>query len=187
MREEDLAELLGNLLDNASKWAATAVSVSVAVNDAVTISVEDDGPGAPEALMNWLGQRGLRLDQKVPGTGQGLAIAMDIAKAYGGSLTFEPVTPRLQGLRGLSQRGRGRPKPHSHSQRGRRMIMSGRFLRRALILWALAALSAGLLASLQGLDAPASWIWAAGTVPVIAALGVSITRATLSPAAWELT
>ena len=56
------------------------------------------------------------------------------------------------------------------------MIMSGRFLRRALILWALAALSAGLLASLQGLDAPASWIWAAGTVPVIAALGVSITR-----------
>ena len=41
----------------------------VAVNDAVTISVEDDGPGAPEALMNWLGQRGLRLDQKVPGTG----------------------------------------------------------------------------------------------------------------------
>ncbi len=93
VREEDLAELLGNLLDNASKWAATAVSVAVAVNDAVTISVEDDGPGAPEALMNWLGQRGLRLDQKVPGTGQGLAIAMDIAKAYGGTLTFEPVKP----------------------------------------------------------------------------------------------
>jgi signal transduction histidine kinase len=93
VREEDLAELLGNLLDNASKWAATAVSVGVAVNDAVTISVEDDGPGAPEALMNWLGQRGLRLDQKVPGTGQGLAIAMDIAKAYGGTLTFESVKP----------------------------------------------------------------------------------------------
>jgi hypothetical protein len=42
---------------------------------------------------------------------------------------------------------------------GRRMIMSGRFLRRALILWALAALAAGFLASLQGLDAAASWIW----------------------------
>ena len=93
VREEDLAELLGNLLDNACKWAATAISLSVAVNDAVTISVEDDGPGAPEALMNWLGQRGLRLDQKVPGTGQGLAIAMDIAKAYGGTLTFETVKP----------------------------------------------------------------------------------------------
>ncbi len=93
VREEDLAELLGNLLDNASKWATTAVSVSVVVNGAVTISVEDDGPGAPEALMHWLGQRGLRLDQKVPGTGQGLAIAMDIAKAYGGALTFEAVKP----------------------------------------------------------------------------------------------
>jgi signal transduction histidine kinase len=93
VREEDLAELLGNLLDNACKWAATTVSVAVAVNDAVTISVEDDGPGAPEALMTWLGQRGLRLDQKVPGTGQGLAIAMDIAKAYAGSLTFETVKP----------------------------------------------------------------------------------------------
>ena len=54
------------------------------------------------------------------------------------------------------------------------MIISGRFLRRALILWAIAALSAGLLASLQGLDAAASWIWAAGTVPVIVALGVSM-------------
>jgi heavy metal translocating P-type ATPase len=56
------------------------------------------------------------------------------------------------------------------------MIMSERFLRRALILWALVALAAGLLASLQGFDAGASWIWAAGTVPVIVALGVSIAR-----------
>ena len=93
MHEEDLAELLGNLLDNACKWAATSVSVAAAVNGAVTLSVEDDGPGAPEALMHWLGQRGLRLDQKVPGTGQGLAIAMDIVKAYGGTLTFETVKP----------------------------------------------------------------------------------------------
>ena len=93
MREEDLAELLGNLLENACKWAATSVSVAAAVNGAVTISVEDDGPGAPEALMHWLGQRGLRLDQKVPGTGQGLAIAMDIVKAYGGTMTFETVKP----------------------------------------------------------------------------------------------
>ena len=88
-----MVELLGNLLDNACKWAATSVSVAAAVNGAVTLSVEDDGPGAPEALMHWLGQRGLRLDQKVPGTGQGLAIAMDIVKAYGGSLTFETVKP----------------------------------------------------------------------------------------------
>ncbi len=56
------------------------------------------------------------------------------------------------------------------------MKMSERLLRRALILWALAALAAGLLASLRDLDAAASWIWAAGTAPVIAALGVSIAR-----------
>ena len=67
VREEDLAELLGNLLDNACKWAAHMSPVAAAVNgDAVTISVEDDGPGAPEALLHWLGQRGLRLDQKFP-------------------------------------------------------------------------------------------------------------------------
>ena len=56
------------------------------------------------------------------------------------------------------------------------MKMSERVLRRALILWALAALAAGLLASLRDLDAAASWIWAAGTAPVIAALGISIAR-----------
>jgi cation transport ATPase len=56
------------------------------------------------------------------------------------------------------------------------MMTSERLLRRALILWALAALAAGLLASLQGLDTTASWIWAAGTAPVIAALGISIAR-----------
>ena len=56
------------------------------------------------------------------------------------------------------------------------MKMSERLLRRALILWALAALAAGLLASLNGLDATASGMWAAGTAPVIAALGISIAR-----------
>ena len=56
------------------------------------------------------------------------------------------------------------------------MMMSEQFLRRALMLWALASLTAGLLASLKGLDAIASLIWAAGTAPVIGALGVSIAR-----------
>ena len=93
VREDDLAELLGNLLDNACKWAAECITVAADGGDAVTISVEDDGAGAPEPLLHRLGQRGLRLDQQVPGTGQGLAIAVDIAKAYGGSLTFESVKP----------------------------------------------------------------------------------------------
>ena len=56
------------------------------------------------------------------------------------------------------------------------MILSERFIRGVLIVWALAALAIGLMALLLDLDVAASWIWAAGTVPVIAALGVSITR-----------
>ena len=45
VREDDLAELLGNLLDNACKWAAECITVAADGGDAVTISVEDDGPG----------------------------------------------------------------------------------------------------------------------------------------------
>ena len=56
------------------------------------------------------------------------------------------------------------------------MTTNERFLRRALILLALAALIAGLFASFKGLDVIAGWIWAAGTAPVIAALGISIAR-----------
>jgi len=56
------------------------------------------------------------------------------------------------------------------------MILSERFVRGVLIVWALAALAVGLMALLLDLDVAGNWIWAAGTVPVIAALGVSITR-----------
>jgi signal transduction histidine kinase len=114
IREDDLIEILGNLLDNACKWARSSVRIAASSNNAVTILVEDDGPGAPEALIQSLGQRGARLDQSVPGTGQGLAIAMDIAKAYGGFLTFETVKPhgfkatatfpKTQGLLSRAQR-----------------------------------------------------------------------------------
>ncbi|ADP71263.1 heavy metal translocating P-type ATPase [Rhodomicrobium vannielii ATCC 17100] len=55
-------------------------------------------------------------------------------------------------------------------------MMSERFLRRALILWAIAALAAGIVASLKGADFAANWIWGVGAAPVIAALGVSIAR-----------
>jgi len=57
------------------------------------------------------------------------------------------------------------------------MITSERLLRGVLIVWALATLAAGLMALVLDRDVAANWIWAAGTVPVIAALGVSITRA----------
>ena len=94
MQEDDLAELLGNLLDNACKWAESAVCISSGSDDAgITIAVEDDGPGAPAPLIHRLGERGLRLDRQVPGSGFGLAIAHDIVKAYGGSLTFGNAEP----------------------------------------------------------------------------------------------
>ncbi|MCP5410544.1 MAG: HAMP domain-containing histidine kinase [Alphaproteobacteria bacterium] len=86
---EDLTEMLGNLLDNACKWAASSVAVSVqAVDGVVCITVADDGPGVPQDSLPSLTGRGVRLDEETPGTGLGLAIAQDIAEACGGSLTF---------------------------------------------------------------------------------------------------
>jgi len=86
---EDLTELLGNLLDNACKWASGAVRVTARVDGAeVCVRIEDDGPGVPEDKRPTLGQRGLRLDQSVQGSGQGLAIVKEIVAAYGGSLRF---------------------------------------------------------------------------------------------------
>ncbi len=88
---EDLTELLGNILENATKWANKAVSVSVTKgNKTISIRVEDDGPGVPEDLLNTLGQRGVRLDEQKQGTGLGLAIARDVSEAYDGTLSFDP-------------------------------------------------------------------------------------------------
>jgi signal transduction histidine kinase len=93
LRESDLTELIGNLLDNACKWANESVTISASSGDAITIVIEDDGPGAPASFVHRLGERGLRLDEAVPGSGFGLAITHDIAKAYGGTLTLANVEP----------------------------------------------------------------------------------------------
>lgn len=87
---EDLAELLGNLLENASQWARSRVQVRVRSESGSTASVEveDDGPGVPDDWLPELGRRGLRLDLRTPGSGLGLAIAQDICDAYGGELEF---------------------------------------------------------------------------------------------------
>lgn len=86
---EDLTELLGNLLDNACKWAAHAITIGAEADSAaIRITVQDDGPGVPHGALAALAGRGVRLDESVPGTGLGLAIARDIAEACGGQLTF---------------------------------------------------------------------------------------------------
>ena len=86
---DDLEEMLGNLLDNACKWARTRVHVEAGqIKDRVWIDVRDDGPGLPEDLRDTALQRGVRLDERMPGSGLGLAIVQDIAASYGGTLVL---------------------------------------------------------------------------------------------------
>ncbi|MES0187875.1 ATP-binding protein [Mesorhizobium sp. C386A] len=88
---EDLEELLGNLLDNAMKWAKSTVAVSVtpAAAGLFELSIEDDGPGIPEDKARDVLKRGRRLDETKPGTGLGLAIVADLVNEYGGALALE--------------------------------------------------------------------------------------------------
>jgi signal transduction histidine kinase len=95
--DEDLAELLGNLLENACKWAVTLVALSARRCDgSLRIDIEDDGRGVAEKELERLGQRGLRLDENTAGSGLGLAIVSDICAAYGGG--FELRRSELGGL-----------------------------------------------------------------------------------------
>lgn len=95
---EDLDEMLGNLIENACKWARSRVVVSAHVaDDSATITVDDDGGGLAPGLREAVLQRGARADEAAPGTGLGLAIVRDLAELYGGSITLND-TP-LGGLR----------------------------------------------------------------------------------------
>ncbi len=89
--KRDLEEMVGNLLDNACKWTKAKISVQagVAHDNKIKITIDDDGPGmAPDQYENVL-KRGTRLDETTPGTGFGLSIANDLAKAYKGSLKLD--------------------------------------------------------------------------------------------------
>jgi len=87
---QDLEEMLGNLMDNACKWARTQVLIRAKRADhRLMIVVEDDGPGIPEQRQVEVLRRGHRLDEKVPGSGLGLDIAQDIAGLYRGSITLD--------------------------------------------------------------------------------------------------
>ena len=85
---EDMLELLGNLLDNAWKWASSEIQINIQETDSLLISIEDDGPGSQAESLNELANRGVRLDESVSGYGFGLAIAADIVRDYNGSLLF---------------------------------------------------------------------------------------------------
>ena len=89
-QREDLDEILGNLLDNACKWAKARVRVASAVaGDAIVVTVDDDGPGLAPSLREAVLQRGVRADEAAPGSGFGLAIVRELAELYGGGIALE--------------------------------------------------------------------------------------------------
>jgi signal transduction histidine kinase len=89
VEQADLEEMLGNLLDNACKWAASRVSLSTeASGSSLIITVEDDGAGVEDALLESVLQRGVRADETAPGSGFGLAIVRDLAEVYGGTIAL---------------------------------------------------------------------------------------------------
>ena len=94
----DLLELLGNLLDNAAKWAKGRVRCSIEQSDMIHIIVEDDGDGVSEEALTALTQRGHRIDESLPGHGLGLAIVKEIIELYDGTLKLDS-SPELGGLR----------------------------------------------------------------------------------------
>lgn len=101
-RREDLDEMLGNLIENACKWAASRVAIASSLaEDRVNIVVEDDGPGLDPSMAVAVLQRGVRADEAVPGSGLGLAIVRDLAELYGGSIQLDRSA--LGGLRARLQ------------------------------------------------------------------------------------
>lgn len=103
----DLEEVLGNVLDNAGKWAASTVHLRLDVEEGsgtqsvqVVLCIEDDGPGMAPSQLQAAGQRGLRFDDAVQGSGLGLHIATQIVQAYGGVLALG----KSAALKGLAVR-----------------------------------------------------------------------------------
>lgn len=98
VQREDLDEMLGNLIDNACKWARTRIVLDTSTLDGIVVlTVDDDGPGLARDLRTVVLERGVRVDEAAPGSGLGLAIVRDLAELYGGSVALEDSP--LGGLR----------------------------------------------------------------------------------------
>ena len=90
---QDFEEMVGNLLDNACKWARSNVRASAGREGGAgqfTVTVDDDGPGLTEAQRARVVKRGQRLDETKPGSGLGLSIVADLAHLYKGRFELEP-------------------------------------------------------------------------------------------------
>ena len=98
MDQDDFEEVIGNLLDNAMKWAEREILITARqYEDRIEIRIQDDGPGIPADAHEMATLSGRRLDTSKPGTGLGLAIAADLAHAYGGKVSLGE-SPKLGGL-----------------------------------------------------------------------------------------
>lgn len=97
--QQTLEEILGTLTENACQWAASRVCLSATEEGGrLLIVIEDDGPGIPADRLDEVLRRGRRLDESRPGSGLGLSIADDLAKAAHGDLVLDR-SPGLGGLR----------------------------------------------------------------------------------------
>jgi signal transduction histidine kinase len=102
---QDLEEMVGNLVDNACKWAQSRVNLEVVPvradgatqSPSVRLVVDDDGPGLTAGEREQVGNRGRRLDETKPGSGLGLSIVVELAQLYGGKLVLG--TAPIGGLR----------------------------------------------------------------------------------------
>ena len=93
-QREDLDEMLGNLVDNACKWAKSRVTITSSLESGcVVIDVDDDGAGLDPSLREAVLRRGVRADEAAPGSGLGLAIVRDLAVLYGGSISLHESPP----------------------------------------------------------------------------------------------
>lgn len=102
VQREDLEEMLGNLVDNACKWARSRVDIRTRIVDGrLEITVDDDGLGLDPSLRETVLQRGVRADEAAPGSGLGLAIVRDLVELYGGSIALG--TSPMGGLRATLQ------------------------------------------------------------------------------------
>ena len=98
---QDLQELLGNLMENACKWARRRVRVSAGATGLgqMVVVVEDDGPGLPEEQREAALLRGSRMDETTPGSGLGLSIVVELTRAYGGRISL--ADSELGGLKAV--------------------------------------------------------------------------------------
>ena len=97
---QDLEEMLGNLIDNACKWARAKVHIALSAGSGrILVTVDDDGPGLSPDEREAAFRRGKRLDEAVPGSGLGLSIIKDVVELYGGKVSLD--TSPLGGLRAI--------------------------------------------------------------------------------------